>query len=133
MKQPGTGSSAEDMTTSGVKFDGDKVRMDLLDPEFLHGVAEVLTLGAQKYDDHNWRKGIVFSRLYGATQRHLNAFWVGERNDPETGLHHLLHAACELMFLHWMDMNIQDLDDRWIRNDIRQLKATIEKAKYETP
>lgn len=34
---------------SGVKFDEDKVRMDLLPPELLFAVAKIMTFGAQKY------------------------------------------------------------------------------------
>ncbi len=87
--------------------------MDLIDPSFQVALADVLTYGASKYGAHNWREGIEASRLYGALQRHLNAFWAGEDSDPESGLHHLGHAACELMFLHWTVTNIPARDDRW--------------------
>lgn len=98
---------------SGTKHDGGKPRMDLLDPGFLLDVARVLTFGADKYGAHNWRGGIDASRLYAAIQRHLNAFWSGQDTDPETGLSHLAHAACGLMFLHWTVANRPERDDRW--------------------
>jgi len=97
----------------GMKFDGDKPRMELLDPGFLTGVAHVLTYGARKYAPNNWRGGIEASRLYGALQRHLNAFWAGEDIDAESGLPHLYHAGCELMFLANMWETRPDMDDRW--------------------
>ena len=84
-----------------LKHDGGKVRMELLPPEFLRGVAEVLTFGAQKYSAGNWASGGGFewSRLYGALQRHLNAWANGEDIDPESGKSHLYHAGCMLAFL----------------------------------
>jgi hypothetical protein len=34
--------------------------------------------------------------------------WVsGEMADEDTGLHHLAHAICCLMFIVWLDENIQ--------------------------
>ena len=83
----------------GNKYDGGKVMMQLLPPEALFGTARVLTYGAKKYAPRNWEKGIEYSRVYGALQRHLWAWWNGEINDPESGLPHLDHAGCCLMFL----------------------------------
>ena len=102
--------------STGVKFDGGKPRMDLLDPDFLAHVAQVLTFGAQKYDAHNWRKGINTSRLIAASYRHLGAINNGEDVDPESGLPHSAHLGCCVMFLDWMLANRKDLDDRW-KND----------------
>jgi len=85
--------------TGGLKADGGKPRMDLLPSLPLESIAQVLTFGAEKYDAHNWRKGIEFSRVYGALQRHLAAFNEGEDIDPESGLHHLAHAGCNILFL----------------------------------
>lgn len=105
--------SEKDTWTQGMKFDGEKPRMDLLDPKFLEDVARVLTFGAKKYAAHNWRKGINTSRLIGAIYRHLGAINSGEDTDPESGLPHSAHLGCCIMFLHWTMANRPDLDDRW--------------------
>lgn len=84
---------------SGLKLDEGKPRIDLIDPLWLMELAKVLTFGAEKYTDHNWRSGLKWSRLYSATQRHLLAFHAGELLDPESGYQHLHHAACNLMML----------------------------------
>jgi hypothetical protein len=97
---------------SGMKYDGGKAQMGLLAPRWLVGVAQVLTFGAKKYAAHNWAGGISYSRLYDAIQRHLNAFWDHEENDPESGISHLLHASCGLMFLYMMTIIHPELDDR---------------------
>jgi hypothetical protein len=97
----------------GSKLDTGKPMMDLLDPDFLIGVSQVLTFGAKKYAAHNWRKGIAVSRLLAATLRHVVAIMKGENLDPETGLQHAYHAACELMFLSSMLTTRKDVDDRY--------------------
>ena len=85
--------------SSAIKHDGNKVRMELLAPEFLYGIASVLTFGAKKYAAGNWARGMEWSRPFGAMLRHLFAWVGGEREDKETGLSHLYHAGCCLMFL----------------------------------
>lgn len=99
--------------TGGTKHDQDKPRTDLLDYTFIEGVAKVLGFGAKKYAEDNWRKGISIRRLMGAALRHCFAFLQGENNDPESGLSHLYHAGCCLMFAAWMMQHRKDLDDRW--------------------
>ncbi len=84
----------------GVKYDAEKLRWDLLPMALVEQVVGVLTYGAKKYDDENWRKvDNQRSRYYAAAMRHIVAWWLGERNDPESGFHHLAHAMCCLIFL----------------------------------
>jgi hypothetical protein len=101
------------MKAAGVKADSGKPMMSLIDPEFLEGLAEVLTFGAKKYAKHNWRGGIAFSRLLDAAYRHLGAINRGEDTDPESGLPHIYHLTCCVMFYSWMSKHRPDLDDRW--------------------
>ena len=100
-----------------MKFDANKPRMGLLEPEFLEGVANVLGFGASKYEYMNWKKGISSERLYGALLRHITASMKGEDIDPESGLDHLHHAACNLMYLSWMLKNRPDLDTRGVNEN----------------
>lgn len=97
----------------GRKDDSDKLRMDLLDPIALEGLAAVLTFGAKKYASHNWRGGISYSRLIGALFRHGFAVVRGEDLDPESGLPHIDHLGCCWMFLSNLSKTRPDLDDRW--------------------
>lgn len=100
------------MAEGGKKLDQDKPRMDLLDPLALEGLAKVLTFGAKKYDPHNWRGGIAYCRLIAASLRHIFSFLRGEDTDSESGLPHVDHAFCCLMFLSNMVKTRKDLDDR---------------------
>lgn len=82
-----------------IKHDGDKPRMEIIPGPALIEVAKVLTVGATKYNAWNWQKGFIWGRLSGAALRHLFAWLSGEDNDPETGLSHIAHAICCMMFL----------------------------------
>ena len=101
----------------GTKHDQDKPRMELLSTIALQGTAQVLTFGAKKYAAHNWRGGIEYSRLIGAALRHILAFNDGEDIDPESGLPHVDHAQCCLMFLSEQFHKGTGLDDRYKPND----------------
>lgn len=96
----------------GLKFDEGKVRLDLLPFDALTEVAKVLTHGANKYGDRNWEKGMKWGRLLGAALRHLFAWARREDLDPETGLSHLAHAACSVLFLLTYTLRGIDGDDR---------------------
>lgn len=105
----------------GVKFDGDKLRTDLIPPECIEAVAWIYTFGAKKYDDNNWRKGMKFSRVYGAVQRHLLAWYRGEDNDPETGKSHMWHAmwGCITLAYYMLYYSVyKKFDDRIIKGKI---------------
>ncbi len=97
----------------GLKYDGEKPPMALLDSNYLEGVASVLGFGAKKYAAHNWRKGIHVSRLISSLYRHLGAINKGENIDPESGLPHVYHLGCNTMFLATMLQQHPELDDRY--------------------
>lgn len=97
----------------GVKFDDNKTRYDLLPPEALEGAAQVFAVGAKKYGPRNWEKGMNWGRVFAACMRHLWAWWRGESVDPETGISHLHHAACNIMMLQAYEARKMDrFDDR---------------------
>ena len=96
----------------GIKHDAGKPRFDLIPPGPLTQVAEVYSYGAGKYEPCNWERGIEWSRVYGASQRHLNAFWGGQDLDEESALSHLAHAAFGLLALLEYAKTHPELDDR---------------------
>ena len=105
--------SAKDTDTGALKFDSDKLPLHLLSTEALNQTAAVLKFGALKYAEHNWRKGFAWSRPISAALRHITAFNAGEDCDPESGLSHLAHAMCCIMFLLEFEKTHKELDDRW--------------------
>ena len=100
-------------TTGGRKFDGGKLQYGLLPPLALKATVEILTFGAEKYEPDNWKYVPDSKRRYfDAMQRHVWAWKNGEQLDPESGIHHLAHAMCCLMFLYEHD-TIYSIDDNF--------------------
>ena len=87
-------------TPAGRKDDAGKPSPSLLPIKPLMAIVDVLTFGARKYDRDNWMKvDNAVERYEDAMLRHLFAWKAGETNDPESGLPHLAHAGCCLLFL----------------------------------
>ena len=105
---------------TAIKFDQDKLPLHLLSTEAMNQTAAVLAFGAQKYAEHNWRNGFAWSRPLSAAMRHITAFNDGEDTDPESGLSHLAHAACCIMFLLEFEKTHPHLDDRYSPKPKRQ-------------
>lgn len=103
----------KNLHTQGRKNDAGKTRLELLPLDALDEVGKVLTLGAKKYGDRNWERGIVYSRVFGALTRHAWAWWRGESRDPETGYSHMAHCAANALFLLSYELRVaRRLDDR---------------------
>jgi hypothetical protein len=95
-----------DKKYKGVKYDGGKPEMRLLPFRALDEVSKVLTYGAKKYRPDNWKYvDNAVERYESAMLRHISAYMQGEESDPESGLSHLGHAACCILFLIWFKSN----------------------------
>lgn len=89
----------------GRKNDKEKDRWELMQYAFITEVCKVITFGAIKYAPDNWKEvPNGRARYFAASIRHILAWWGGERNDPESGLHHLAHVGCCLMFLFSLEV-----------------------------
>jgi hypothetical protein len=89
------------MAKEAVKADNGKPDWSLVPFEALEGMVRVLEFGANKYSRNNWMTGGGFSyrRVLTACMRHLFSYLGGEDKDPESGLSHIHHAQCNLLFL----------------------------------
>lgn len=83
----------EPTTDKALRYDSGKVRHDLLPAHALNELAKVYTMGAKKYADNNWRKGMKWSRVLGSLKRHLNYIENGQDYDEESKLLHAAHVA----------------------------------------
>ena len=85
--------------SEGKKYDSDKPKMHLLPPKALLEVAKVLTFGAEKYGEENWREvADAQNRYASASLRHSFSHLDKEELDEETNYSHLAHAICCLLF-----------------------------------
>lgn len=92
-------------TSGGRKFDGGKLRYGLIPPLAQAEMVKVLTFGAEKYEPDNWKYvPDSLNRYFDAMERHIWAYKMGEKIDPESGIHHLAHAMCCLSFLYEHDV-----------------------------
>lgn len=92
-----------------------KGRFDLITPFGLERLAKWYELGAKKYSDRNWEKGIPFSRYFDSAMRHMSKFIMG-RTDED----HLAAAVWNLMaIMHHQELGQTELDDlpHYIKED----------------
>lgn len=75
-------------------------------------VVEVYTMGARKYADRNWEKGLTWGRVFAAMMRHAWAWWGGEERDRENGQHHLASVVWAALALMEYEHTHRELDDR---------------------
>jgi hypothetical protein len=80
------------------------VRFDLLDFEFLQALAHIAHVGAEKYGDRNWQKGLAGSKggLNHAV-KHIAEYQTGVLNDYGPRRLHLAQAAWNLMAEFYFD------------------------------
>lgn len=114
------------MKMEGRKDDKEKPRFDLIPPEPIFALAQILTFGAEKYSDRNWEKGMSWGRVFAALMRHLWAWWGGAgpttksflflNLDEETHRSHLWHAICCIAFLICYEERQIGEDTRMKRN-----------------
>ena len=77
-----------------------KPRISAVPPISLLAMGAAMQDGADKYGLFNWRDSAVTSTVfYDAIMRHLIAWYSGERNAPDSGVHHLAHvmAGCAII------------------------------------
>lgn len=92
----------------GTKDDAGKDRYDLVPAYAEQEVVRVLTFGAMHYGADNWRQvEAAQTRYLAAARRHIAAWQRGEVSDPHTGLHHLAHAVCSLMFILELEIAVK--------------------------
>jgi hypothetical protein len=125
-----------DKTDSGARYNTGKARFDLIPPEVLLQLAEHYNYGANKYQPNNWVKGFPYSDTYASLQRHLNAWWGGETNDPESGRHHLVAViwnAVTLLYFELYPQRYEPFDDR-LNSQLKREDRThrIETLKRQT-
>lgn len=98
-----TGITNIEVIEEFIKFDGDKLRYDLIPTSTTRAFAEVLTFGARKYKPDNWRNCEDLKRYEAAFLRHIQAYREGEYHDKESGMPHLWHAITNIAFLIELD------------------------------
>ena len=78
----------------GKKYDGGKLRWDLLPLPLVEQVVAIYTMGAAKYGENTWQNlDRGYERYKAAMLRHLTEHEKGNTHDDESGFPHLAHVA----------------------------------------
>lgn len=85
--------------SKGLRFNEGKTRHDLVPGFAQEQYARVLTAGAAKYGDSNWKQGLEWTTVIASMKRHVLALESGEDYDPETGEYHSAHIMCNAAFI----------------------------------
>lgn len=76
--------------------------------------ARVFDYGREKYSAWNWARGQAWSIPIGSALRHIVFGTLrGEALDPESGLSHRGHVACNIVMLLWFLDHYPEGDDRY--------------------
>lgn len=102
--------------TTGARKGRKPARYSLIPKRALRLVADHYGIGAEKYNDWNWRRGYPWSWSIDSIYRHLEAFEEGEEVDPETRSPHLAAVAWHALTLLTFAAEHPELDDRWRRD-----------------
>ena len=114
---------------TGIKYDSEKPKMNLLPPKAIVEVAKVLTFGAEKYGAENWKELEDLQNRYTAgALRHIFAHMDGEKLDSETGLSHMAHALCCLLFK--LEIELEDGESK--EEELRETDTTEHTARDQS-
>ena len=103
-----------------LRFDEGKTNWSLMPFEAVEEINKVLEFGANKYAEWNFANdgGMKHSRVINSCLRHIFAYMRGQDLDPESGLSHLAHAGCNILFLLYYNKypeTFKAKDDRNVR------------------
>lgn len=99
----------------GIGHPKGKTRYDLVPCNALEEVALTLQWAGEsgKHKEWSWMtENRPWTYYFASALRHVWAWFRGERNDLESGRHHLAHAIARFMFLIEHDELTPHLDDR---------------------
>jgi hypothetical protein len=109
-----------------------KPRVSAVPPIALLAMGAAMQDGANKYGLFNWRDSAVTSTVfYDAIMRHLIAWYSGERNAPDSGVHHLAHVMAGCAIILDAELNSVLNDDRSKGHKVTPLEEKFFKSLQE--
>lgn len=98
------GWEEENPGKKGMKFSDGKPKWQYMKPLWpaMEEVVQVLTRGAEKYEENNWMD-VDRDEYIRAIMSHYSAYSSGERIDPDMGSNHMANLICSALFLLWHD------------------------------
>lgn len=82
-------------------------RWSLLPMDSLMAAARVMSRGAERHGEDNWRKGIPIKDVLDHAMNHIAKYLLGDRSEE-----HLAHALCNLcMAVHFDGQHQKEIED----------------------
>lgn len=107
--------------TVAIKLDNGKPDLTDIPMEAMWQMGAAFTYGQKKYKKHNFRNGMLVSRLLAAAIRHIFQHLAGQTYDDESKVTHLGHALASISMACYTLTHKPELDDR----------NPLDKARYE--
>lgn len=128
-----------DSDNQGLRYNEGKPRMDLVPPEAMLALGRHFEIGAKKYADRNWERGMDWGKCCASLERHLLAWKSGEDYDSETGSHHMISVAWNAFVLFTYAIRGIGKDDRpklqkngismWVEPNMPKYEITVSNEK----
>lgn len=90
-------------TDGGIRFTSGKTRVDLVPPDAIMALADLMTANSHKYPDRNWELGMEYSKVLASMERHLLKLKAGEDIDPTDNQPNAIKVMWNAMalFCYW--------------------------------
>lgn len=95
-----------------LRHNEDKLRYDLLPPEFIEALTDHFTENLKKYPERNWERGMAWLKCFASMMRHAWSWARGEDFDKENGRHHMIAIAWNAMAIYVYSVRKIGDDDR---------------------
>lgn len=89
-----------------------KPRPTLVPVEWIEELMAVMEVGAKRYGETNWKKGMPFNECIDSLERHLIQFKKRIDTDPDDGLSTITKVAVNALFLRYYQMKGLGDDNR---------------------
>lgn len=120
----------DDLSNPKDRLGDTKPQLHLVPPSAVIHMASAMQYGAEKYGPYNWRDKKVRATVYiAAALRHLNSYLDGEDYAPDSGVHHLAHAAAGIGILLDAKETGCLIDDRPPKGKAAELIGRLTKQK----
>lgn len=121
--------SEEKKQGTGLRFNDNKLRVDLIPVEWEVELARVHTAGSYKYFEKNWEKGMDWNKVFASMRRHILLWRGGQDIDEETKCHHLAMVAWNALALMTYQMrqigtDFRDEDPMLYNSDFSPIEGT---------
>ena len=105
----------ETLMKEGMRKDTGKLKWHLVPIPAMVAFTKVWHAGSIKYEEEQWRGGMLYSRIYRPMMSHLNKWLCTDSSyDKELGTHHLMMVAwgCFVLYMYEVVFGRSDLDNR---------------------